>query len=184
MRCSKSGYRQRNPAPRRHAGRERVLQGAACWFPDVGDGEEQRRGGDRPMRRARRGERCLIFAFEESRQISGTCVRSASIWSGWSKKGQLQIVASRPAYPGLEMHLGWMHQRIAPSTPAWQWSIRSAISSPWGRRVEVKAMLIRLIDYAQDPGHHDDFHDAQRMATFRWRPRMSASRGSWIPGCC
>lgn len=62
---------------------------------------------------AKAGERCLLFAFEESRE---QLVRNASAWGmdfeQMEKDGNLKILARYPESAGLEDHLIWMKKEM------------------------------------------------------------------------
>jgi len=97
------------------------------------------------------GKRCIYFAFEESpRQI----VRNMkSIGLGLEKhinNGLLLFNASRPTMFGLEMHLVSIYKAIKNFKPAVV--ILDPITNlvTVGAMTEVKAMLVRLIDFLQD----------------------------------
>ena len=96
----------------------------------------------------RRGERVLFFAFEESpRQIERN-QRSVGIdLAPWVDQGLLQFSAQRPTFQGLEMHLTAMHKAIHRFQPAVVVvdPLNSFISP--GNEIEVKAMLMRLVDH-------------------------------------
>jgi circadian clock protein KaiC len=96
----------------------------------------------------KRGERCLYFAFEESRNQIVRNMRSIGIdLDQWVKKGLLEFRNSRPSLYGLEMHLVTMHKAIGAFDPS------IVIVDPISNLVaaasenEVKSMLSRLIDY-------------------------------------
>jgi circadian clock protein KaiC len=96
----------------------------------------------------RRGERCLIFASEESPAQILRNMRSIGIdLAPWIKQGLLRIEASRPTLFGLEMHLVHMHKRVTQFDP------RAVIVDPIsnftssGSVEQVEAMLTRLIDF-------------------------------------
>jgi circadian clock protein KaiC len=96
----------------------------------------------------RRGERCLYFAFEESRNQIVRNMRSIGIdLDQWVDKGLLEFRNSRPSLYGLEMHLVTMHKAIEAFDPS------IVIVDPISNLVasasenEVKSMLSRLIDY-------------------------------------
>ena len=95
-----------------------------------------------------RGETCLYFAFEESRDQVVRNMRSIGInLQQWIDAGRLHFQASRPAVYGLEMHLAVMHREIARIKPD---VVVIDPVSPFlsvGTREEVRAMLTRLIDY-------------------------------------
>jgi circadian clock protein KaiC len=96
----------------------------------------------------RRGERCLYFAFEESRNQIIRNMRSIGIdLEQWVNKGLLEFRNSRPTLYGLEMHLVTMHKAIEQFKPA------IVVVDPISNLVaassdmEVKSMLSRLIDF-------------------------------------
>ena len=95
----------------------------------------------------RRGERCMIFAYEESENQVLRNMRSLGIDLGqWIRKGLLQIHASRPTLYGLEMHLVTMHgliQRFKPSSVVIDPISNLALSE---NADELKPTLMRLID--------------------------------------
>ncbi len=96
----------------------------------------------------RRGERVMLFAYEES---SAQVVRNmGSIGldlAPWLKKGLLQIHASRPTLQGLEQHLLAIHDTVKAFRPAVV--IIDPISNLSLERTEaeVKPTLMRLIDF-------------------------------------
>ncbi len=96
----------------------------------------------------RRGERVLYFAFEESASQIIRNLRSVGIdLEPWAQQGLLQFQATRPTFTGLEMHLTIMHKVINRFQP------RIVIVDPLnsfisaGNENEVKAMLMRLVDF-------------------------------------
>jgi circadian clock protein KaiC len=96
----------------------------------------------------RRGERALLFAYEESpaqllRNMSSIGIDLAP----WLKKGLLQIHASRPTMQGLEQHLVTMHDTVLDFRPSVV--IVDPISNLTLDRTEteVKPTLMRLIDF-------------------------------------
>ena len=96
----------------------------------------------------RRGERCLYFAFEESRNQIIRNMRSIGIdLEQWANKGLLEFRNSRPTLYGLEMHLVTMHKAIEAFQPA------IVVVDPISNLVaaasdmEVNSMLSRLIDF-------------------------------------
>ena len=67
----------------------------------------------------RRGERTLLFAYEESSEQLLRNMRSIGIdLAPWVKKGLLQIHCSRPSMHGLEQHLVMMHDTVLASRPS------------------------------------------------------------------
>lgn len=96
----------------------------------------------------RRGERCLYFAFEESRHQIIRNMRSIGIdLEQWVKKGLLEFRTVRPTLYGLEMHLVTMHKAIERYNPAIV--VVDPISNlvAAASELEVKSMLSRLIDF-------------------------------------
>ncbi len=96
----------------------------------------------------KRGERALLFAYEES---SAQIIRNMSAigidLARWVKKGLLQIHSSRPTMHGLEQHLVMMHDTVRAFRPSVvavdPISNLTLERSEW----EVKPTLMRLIDF-------------------------------------
>lgn len=101
----------------------------------------------------RRGERCLYFSFEESRNQIIRNMRSIGIdLEQWVNKGLLEFRNSRPTLYGLEMHLVTIHKAIEAFDPA------IVVIDPISNLVaaaserEVRSMLSRLIDFMKMKG--------------------------------
>jgi len=95
-----------------------------------------------------RGERCMLFAFEESPSQIVRNMRSVGLdLQKWQDQGLLQLRATRPSLYGLEMHLVAMHKAIADFKP--NAVILDPISSfmSSGTPHQIKAMLVRLFDW-------------------------------------
>jgi len=99
----------------------------------------------------RQGKRCIYFAFEESpRQIIRNMHSIGVDLQQYVDKDSLRFFASRPTLYGLEMHLVTMYKMIKQFKP------QSVILDPITNLItvgsvgEVKAMLIRLIDFLQE----------------------------------
>lgn len=97
-----------------------------------------------------RKERCIYFAFEESpQQIIRNMSSIGMNLQEHIDNGYLQFHASRPTLNGLEMHLVAIHKLVREFKPS------AIILDPItnlitvGTVSEVKAMLIRLIDFLQ-----------------------------------
>lgn len=97
---------------------------------------------------ARRGERALYFAFEESPSQITRNMRSIGFdLEPWVRKGLLRFQASRPSVHGLEMHLLTVHDQIRNFKP------KVIVMDPItnlanvGSGMETKSMLSRLIDF-------------------------------------
>lgn len=96
----------------------------------------------------RRGERALLFAYEESAAQIVRNMRSIGIdLERWVRKGLLQIHASRPTLHGLEQHLVTMHDIVVAFRP--EVVAVDPISNLTMERdeTEVKPTLMRLIDF-------------------------------------
>lgn len=95
-----------------------------------------------------RGERVLYFAFEES---AGQVTRNLGVigidLAAPVSAGLLRFEATRPSFAGLEQHLARMHRVIKTFAPAC--IILDPLSSfiTGGNQVEVKTMLMRLLDH-------------------------------------
>jgi circadian clock protein KaiC len=98
----------------------------------------------------KRKERCLFFAFEESpKQIVRNMASIGMDLQSHINKGLLEFSSSRPTVHGLEMHLVAIHKKINEFKPSIV--ILDPITNlvTIGTVSEVKAMLIRLIDFLQ-----------------------------------
>jgi circadian clock protein KaiC len=96
----------------------------------------------------RSGQPCLYFAFEESPRQIVRNMRSIGIdLEQWERKDLLHFHAARPTSTGLEMHLVVIHKLIMDFKPS------AVIVDPItsflaaGSTLEVKSLLVRLIDY-------------------------------------
>ncbi|MGZ4001282.1 MAG: circadian clock protein KaiC, partial [Mucilaginibacter sp.] len=97
------------------------------------------------------GKKCIYFAFEESPRQIVRNMRSIGLdLEKHIKKGLLQFNASRPTLYGLEMHLVSIYKLIKQFKP--DTIILDPITNlvTVGLMSDVKAMLIRLIDFLQD----------------------------------
>jgi circadian clock protein KaiC len=97
---------------------------------------------------ARRGERCLYLAFEESPGQLMRNMRSIGIdLEPFVNKGLIRLHSSRPTLHGLEMHLVQIHKMVAEFNPT------AVVVDPVSNfidtstAVETQAMLLRLIDF-------------------------------------
>jgi len=97
------------------------------------------------------GEKCLFFAFEESpQQIIRNMSSIGMDLTSHISSGLLKFYSSRPTLYGLEMHLVAIHKAIKKFKP--QVVILDPITNliTIGSVSEVKAMLVRLIDFLQE----------------------------------
>jgi circadian clock protein KaiC len=96
----------------------------------------------------RRGERAMIFAFEESPQQIVRNARSIGIdLDPWVRKGLLQFHANRPTYGGIEHVLLLTHKHVIQFQPS------VVVVDPVTNLLmvstqnEVRSMLTRLVDF-------------------------------------
>ncbi|MBK1647635.1 circadian clock protein KaiC [Rhabdochromatium marinum] len=104
----------------------------------------------------KRGERVLYFAFEESASQITRNMESIGIdLRPWLEQDLLHIHATRPSFTGLEMHLTLMHKAIL------DYSAQNVVIDPLNsfaessetkQMLEVKAMLMRMLDYLKQQG--------------------------------
>ena len=98
----------------------------------------------------KRGEKCLFFIFEESESQFIRNMKSIGMdFEPWVKKGLLKFHAVRPTAYSLEMHLSMMLKLIDEFKP--KVIAVDPISNlyPIGDDIQVRSMLMRLIDYAK-----------------------------------
>lgn len=95
-----------------------------------------------------RGERAIMFAYEESAAQIVRNMRSVNIeLAPWVEKGLLQIHASRPTLYGLEQHLVMMHDIVRAFRPALVAVDPISDLTMGADDHEVKPTLMRLIDF-------------------------------------
>ncbi|MES2657998.1 MAG: circadian clock protein KaiC [Verrucomicrobiota bacterium] len=95
-----------------------------------------------------RGERALLFAYEESSSQIIRNMRSIGIdLERWVKKGLLQIHSSRPTLQGLEQHLMTMHEMVSAFHPAVVGVDPISNLTLVLDDIAVKPTLMRLIDF-------------------------------------
>jgi circadian clock protein KaiC len=130
------------------------------------------------------GDRALIFSFEESADQSVRNMKSLGIDIGkWIKSGKLRIIATRPTFYSLEMHLAVMLREVTEFNPATV--IIDPISSftESGDRLEIQSMLLRMIDFLKGRGvtgvftHLMHSQDGRRVET---DAGLSSLMDAWI----
>ncbi|HTY15418.1 MAG TPA: circadian clock protein KaiC [Methanoregulaceae archaeon] len=97
-----------------------------------------------------RGEKCLFMIFEESESQLSRNMKSIGIdLDPWVKRGVLKFHAIRPTTYSLEMHLSMMIKLIQDFGP--DVIVVDPISNlyPVGDDIQVRSMLMRLIDHAK-----------------------------------
>jgi circadian clock protein KaiC len=102
---------------------------------------------------SRAGGRCLYFAFEEAASQIVRNMRSIGLDLDASiRGGRLKILTSRPQLHGLEMHLAVMHRAVEQFEPA------AVVIDPLtslmlaGDRLDVSALVLRLVDFLKERG--------------------------------
>ena len=101
----------------------------------------------------RRGERALVFLFEESPGQVVRNMRSIGIdLQQWVDQGLLRFHAARPSLYGLEMHLSQMHRTIERFQP--RVVVVDPVSSllSVATEADVQATMTRLVDYLKAKG--------------------------------
>jgi circadian clock protein KaiC len=98
----------------------------------------------------RRNEKCIMMVFEESESQIVRNMKSIGLdLEKWIQKGLLKFHAVRPTAYSLEMHLSMMIRLIDEFEP--QVIVVDPISNlyPIGDDIQVRSMMMRLIDYAK-----------------------------------
>lgn len=99
------------------------------------------------------GERCLYLAYEESpRQIIRNGRSTSLDLQPWVDSGQLQFIATRPTFHGLEMHLALIHKVVKAFKPHAVIVDPITNFSSTGTLNDVKIMLLRLVDFLKAEG--------------------------------
>ncbi|MBA2961144.1 MULTISPECIES: circadian clock protein KaiC [Ramlibacter] len=100
-----------------------------------------------------RGERALLFAYEESESQLLRNMRSIGIdLAPWLRKGQLQIHASRPTLHGLEQHLVHIYELVHEFKPSVVVVDPISNLSSDTHDAGLKLTLMRLIDFLKQQG--------------------------------
>lgn len=100
-----------------------------------------------------RGERALLFAYEESESQLLRNMRSIGLdLAQWVRKGLLQIHASRPTLHGLEQHLVLMYDLVCDFKPSVVVVDPISNLSNQPDDVGLKLTLMRLIDFLKQQG--------------------------------
>jgi circadian clock protein KaiC len=96
----------------------------------------------------RRGERCVMFLFEESPSQLIRNMRSIGVdLEPWVKNGLLLLHAARPTLCGLEMHLVTMRKVTEDFKPSVVVIDPVTNLESGGTAIEARALLTRLIDF-------------------------------------
>jgi len=95
-----------------------------------------------------RGERALLFSFEEAPAQIIRNMRSIGLDLGrWTEPGLLHLHASRPTLHGLEAHLITLHRTVEELQPSLVVLDPVTNFLSGGNELSVKSMLMRFIDY-------------------------------------
>ena len=98
-----------------------------------------------------RGERCLVFAFEESEAQSVRNMRSIGIdLEPWIKKNLLRVKAARPTMFGLEMHLVRVHKAISEFNPSLVIVDPMSSMIQAGDDLEAHNTMLRIVDFLKE----------------------------------
>jgi circadian clock protein KaiC len=98
----------------------------------------------------RRNEKCLFFIFEESESQLLRNMKSIGVnLEPWVKAGLLKFHAVRPTAYSLEMHLSVMLKLIGDFKPSVVAVDPISNLYPIGDDIQVRSMLMRLIDFAK-----------------------------------
>jgi circadian clock protein KaiC len=98
---------------------------------------------------AKRGERCLLFSFEESQSQLVRNLESVGLnLKPYIDSGLLRVESARPSLYGLEVHLARMYREILDFKP--HAVVVDPISAFRGPESEVHATLLRLVDLLKE----------------------------------
>ena len=101
----------------------------------------------------RRGEKCIFLSYEESAGQLVQNMRSIDLhFEPWIKKGLLKIVATRPSFFGLEMHLLDLYKMLDDFKP--KAVVIDTLTSLIGEgdEREIRSMVTRMIDRLKSNG--------------------------------
>ena len=132
----------------------------------------------------KKGEKCLILDFEESPDQILRNMKSIGIdLKTWLDKGILTIISERPTYTGLESHLVALHKAVEDVKP------QNVVIDPMsnlisiGSSLEVKSILMRMVDYLKSRGITTVFTSLTRSGEgegFDTKEGISSFIDTWI----
>jgi len=105
------------------------------------------------IERCKRGERCLFVSYEESAgQLTVNMTSIGFAFAPHIKKGLLKVVATRPSFFGLEMHLLDLYKTITEFNP--QAVVIDPLTSLIGEgsQRDIQSMVTRMIDLLKSRG--------------------------------
>ena len=100
-----------------------------------------------------RGERCLVFPFEESQKQIVRNMRSIGLnFDRWVSRGLLRFCPARPHQYGLETHLVMLRKKVVEFNPRIVAIDPISNLTEIGSMMETKAMLTRMVDFLKNQG--------------------------------
>jgi circadian clock protein KaiC len=127
-----------------------------------------------------RGETALFLAFEESRAQIVRNMSSIGLDLGrWIDAGRLHLEPSRPTQAGLEGHLAVLHRHVEDVQPDVVVLDPITDFQALGSTLEIKAMLMRMVDYLKQRGVTTMFTSLSSAAE-REDPTVSSLIDTWI----
>lgn len=102
---------------------------------------------------AKKGQRCLYFAFEESPAQIARNMRSIGLdLEPYMKKDLIRCIATRPVMHGLETHLALIHKHVRDYKPSLLVLDPISDMAAVGTNRDAKSMMVRLIDFLKKSG--------------------------------
>ncbi|HUS61864.1 MAG TPA: ATPase domain-containing protein, partial [Acidimicrobiales bacterium] len=128
-----------------------------------------------------RGERCLYFAFEESEAQILRNMASVGLRLGkWTKQGNLRVHAARPTQLGLESHLVSLYEQVQDHHPDVVVLDPITDFTAMGSTMDVKAMLMRIVDYLKKSSVTAVFTSLLHGRTLSDDPMISSLIDNWV----
>lgn len=128
-----------------------------------------------------RGERAIIFAYEESQEQIIRNQQSVGIdLRPWLRRGLLQIHAVRPTVYGIERHLVEMYDRTRNFSPHIVFMDPINNLSVTNKANELQTALIRLIDFFKERGITAVFTQLQPMSEPEAMLGVSSLMDTWL----
>ncbi|HEX5223441.1 MAG TPA: circadian clock protein KaiC [Verrucomicrobiae bacterium] len=129
----------------------------------------------------RRGERAIIFAYEESVSQVVRNLRSVGLDLGrWTKKRLLEVHAARPTLYGVERHLVEMHERVGEFDPSVVFVDPMNGLSITDQAIELQSILVRLIDFLKQQGITAAFSQLYTADTLHEPVGISSLMDCWL----
>lgn len=129
-----------------------------------------------------RGERALYLSFEESADQAVRNMRSIGLdLDNWLKSGKLRHIAARPTFYSLEMHLAVVLREVARFDPKLVVLDPISAFAGSGDRLEVQAMLLRIVDFLKARGVTGVFtHLVHEEGVLETEAGLSSLMDAWI----